>query len=194
MECKSEKAALPKRHGLDLVNLEGQCHSRLVPIIPDLLCEGLDLVFCGTAPSRVSAASGAYYAHPGNAFWRMIHETGLTPRKLAAREFRSLLQYRIGLTDLAKFHYGNDSDLPSGAFDIQAFHDRMLHNRPRWVAFTSKTAAQAYAGRSLQFGFQTWCIGSTNVFILPSPSGQARRTWNPALWHELVSQVRSSVP
>lgn len=164
---------------------------RPAPILPDVLCSGLDLVFCGTAPSRASAASGAYYAHPGNAFWRMINEVGLTQRKLRAEEFRSLPRYGIGLTDLAKFHFGNDNELPLSAFDTSSFHDKILGHTPRWVAFTSKTAAQAYAGRSLQFGFQSWRIGFTQMFVLPSPSGQARRTWNPALWLELAVRVRS---
>lgn len=163
----------------------------LAPILPDVLCSGLDLVFCGTAPSRASAASRAYYAHPGNAFWRMINEVGLTQRKLRAEEFLGLPRYGIGLTDLVKFYFGNDNELPLSAFDPSAFHNKILRHAPRWVAFTSKTAAQAYAGRSLQFGFQSWRIGSTQVFVLPSPSGQARRTWNPALWLELAVRVRS---
>ncbi|HET6586644.1 MAG TPA: mismatch-specific DNA-glycosylase, partial [Oleiagrimonas sp.] len=44
------------------------------PVLPDLLRAGLGLVFCGTAPSRRSAAEGAYYAHPGNYFWRARFE------------------------------------------------------------------------------------------------------------------------
>lgn len=173
------------------VNADRRGANRQNPIIPDVLCAGLDLVFCGTAPSRTSAASRAYYAHPGNAFWRMISEAGLTPRQLAAKDFRSVTQYGIGLTDLAKFHCGNDSELPLDAFDTVAFREKVLHHAPRWVAFTSKTAAQAYWGYALHFGYQPWRIGTTQVFVLPSPSGQARRTWNPALWLELADRARS---
>ena len=34
--------------------------------LPDILVPGLDIVFCGTAVSNVSAQRGAYYAGPGN--------------------------------------------------------------------------------------------------------------------------------
>ena len=34
-------------------------------LVPDLLAPGLDLVFCGTAPSPASFKARAYYANPG---------------------------------------------------------------------------------------------------------------------------------
>ncbi|MFC7609612.1 uracil-DNA glycosylase family protein [Teichococcus aestuarii] len=46
------------------------------PVLPDLLAPGLRLVFCGSAPGLVSAARGAYYAHPGNRFWGILHRRG----------------------------------------------------------------------------------------------------------------------
>ena len=43
-------------------------------ILPDVLIDGLNLVFCGTAPSKTSEAAQAYYANPRNRFWRILHE------------------------------------------------------------------------------------------------------------------------
>ena len=54
----------------------------------------------GTAAGRVSARRGLYYA--GNRFWRTLHEVGLTPIELRPGEHGKLLDYGIGLTDLAK--------------------------------------------------------------------------------------------
>ncbi len=71
-------------------------------ILPDVLAPGLDLVLCGTAPSRRSKEQGAYYAHPGNLFWRTLFETGLTPELLRPAAYRRVLAYGIGLTDLCK--------------------------------------------------------------------------------------------
>ena len=51
-------------------------------ILPDRLQAGLRLVLCGTAAGRVSALRGQYYAGPGNLFWPLLAETGLTPRRL----------------------------------------------------------------------------------------------------------------
>lgn len=43
-------------------------------ILPDVIEPGLRIVFCGTAAGAKSAAVGAYYAGPGNAFWATLHE------------------------------------------------------------------------------------------------------------------------
>ena len=77
-------------------------------ILPDVLCPGLRVVFCGTAASVVSAARGAYYAGPGNRFWSILAEIKLTPHQLKPDEFRLLPTFGIGLTDIAKTVSGID--------------------------------------------------------------------------------------
>lgn len=158
-------------------------------MLPDSLREGLRIVFCGTAPSRRSAAVGAYYAHPGNQFWRALAACGLTPGIYAPRRFRELLDLGIGFTDLAKHHSGNDADLPPNAFDVAGLRCKLMGHAPATVAFTSKHAAQAVAGHAVAYGLQEWIIGRSAVFVLPSPSGQARRYWDLAPWHELARHV-----
>lgn len=160
-------------------------------ILPDLLQPGLRLVFCGTAAGRRSALEGAYYAHPGNLFWRALHETGLTPRKFAPAEFQTLLTLGIGLTDVAKHHMGNDDELPRDAFDAEALRARIEEYAPRLLAFTSKAAARAGLGAPADYGLQAQRMGDTQLFVLPSPSGQARGHWDLEPWRELAARVRS---
>jgi len=160
-------------------------------ILPDVLQPGLTVVFCGTAAGKRSAAERAYYAHPGNMFWRALHAAGLTPRLLAPAEFPRLPQYHIGLTDLAKRHVGNDDELPRDAFDVPALHAKLNHYTPRLIAFTSKTAARAALGRAAAYGLQSECLGNTQIHVLPSPSGQARGHWDMAPWRALAEHVRA---
>ncbi|MDE2155881.1 MAG: mismatch-specific DNA-glycosylase [Xanthomonadaceae bacterium] len=160
-------------------------------ILPDVLQPGLALVFCGTAAGRRSAAERAYYAHPGNLFWRALHEAGLTPRQLAPAEFPQVTRYRIGLTDLAKRHAGNDDELPREAFDVPALIVRVERHAPRLLAFTSKNAARAVLGRSPEYGLQEETIGDTRLFVLPSPSGQARGHWDIGPWLALGKLYRA---
>ena len=47
------------------------------------------------AASAVSAKAGAYYANPQNKFWRVLHETGLTPARLQPHQFRDLLDITL---------------------------------------------------------------------------------------------------
>ncbi|WP_243047474.1 mismatch-specific DNA-glycosylase [Dyella sp. RRB7] len=162
------------------------------PILPDLLQPGLALVFCGTAAGRRSAAEGAYYAHPGNLFWRALHAVQLTPRQLAPAEFPLLPALGIGLTDLAKHHMGNDDELPRDAFDVAALKARIERHAPGLLAFTSKAAARAVLGRATGYGLQEECIGVTELFVLPSPSGQARGHWDLAPWQALADRVRGA--
>ena len=154
-------------------------------ILPDVLRPGLRLVFCGTAAGKRSAAERAYYAHPGNMFWRALFEADLTPRQLTPAEFLQLPDYGIGLTDLAKHHVGNDNELPQDAFDVPALIAKIERHAPRMLAFTSKHAARALLGRAVDYGLQTQTIASTQIFVLPSPSGQARGHWNLASWRTL---------
>lgn len=159
-------------------------------ILPDVLKPGLQLVFCGTAPSRRSAADGAYYAHPGNYFWRALHEAGFTPRRFAPAEFRQLPELGIGLTDLAKRHSGNDNELPGDAFDVPALITKIERAAPHRIAFTSKNAARAVLARHISaYGQQPECIDTTRVFVLPSPSGQARGYWDLAPWLDLARRL-----
>lgn len=160
------------------------------PILPDVLRPGLQLVFCGTAAGKRSAAERAYYAHPGNLFWRALYEASLTPRQLAPHEFPSLPDYGIGLTDLAKRHSGNDDELPRDAFDVPGLIAKIKHRQPRLLAFTSKNAARAALGHVVDYGLQPEHIGNTQIFVLPSPSGQARGHWDLALWQMLSDWVR----
>lgn len=160
------------------------------PILPDLLQPGMRLVFCGTAAGRRSAEEGAYYAHPGNLFWRTLHAVRLTPRLFAPAEYPLLPALGIGLTDLAKHHAGNDDELPRDAFDVAALQARIVRHAPRVLAFTSKAAARAALGRAAGYGLQPERIGETRLFVLPSPSGQARGHWQLEPWQALADLVR----
>ena len=159
-------------------------------VLPDVLADGLQIVFCGTAAGAVSAKRGAYYAGPGNQFWSILHETGLTPRKLKPEEFGELLTHRIGLTDLAKKVSGSDSAIGAKHFDISGFERKIKLARPRVVAFNGKRAAEIYFGRPVTYGYQLRLVGRSAAFVLPSTSGAARGYWQPDYWHQVVQFLK----
>lgn len=160
-------------------------------LVPDLLAPNLKLVFCGTAPSKASAAARAYYAKPGNRFWPALHAVGLTPRRFAPHEYPELLSLGMGLTDLCKVHSGTDAELPGDAFDVPALKRKLRKFNPRLVAFTSKNAAQAAFGHAVDYGLQAERIGEVEAFVLCSPSGLATRFFDIGIWKQLSSIVRS---
>ena len=87
------------------------------PLVPDVLQPGLAVVFCGTALGRESFRQRAYYAHPGNRFWRTLHNVGLTPYQILPKEYPIVTRFGIGLTDVCKTSYGNDIDILAPQFD-----------------------------------------------------------------------------
>ena len=113
-------------------------------VLPDLLAPGLTTVLCGSAAGAVSARVGAPYAGSGNKFWPMLAVTGLTPRRLAPQEFRLLVRYGIGLTDLNTTEFGADSDLSPAADDPAALLSKVEAHRPRILAFTAKRPARVF--------------------------------------------------
>lgn len=170
--------------------------SRARTILPDVLAPGLRIVFCGTAPGTRSAQEGAYYAHPGNYFWRTLFTVGLTPRQLSPHAFCEVLQFGIGLTDVAKHAFGSDAELPRGAFDAGSLRRKLARCKPCIVAFTSKNAARAALGLpgAFRYGPQELRIAQSRVFVLPSPSGQARGFWKIEPWRELAAAVAEEQP
>ncbi len=160
--------------------------------VPDLLVPSLKLVFCGTALGRRSAEQRAYYAHPNNLFWRILHEVGLTPERIAPRDYARLLDHGVGLTDLAKRHFGNDDELPADALDAEALRTKIMDFAPAMLAFTSKKGASIFLGRPtgrISLGLQPERIGDTRLFVLPSPSGTARGYWDGTVWSALAKEI-----
>ncbi len=164
--------------------------SRNRHLVPDLLAPGLDLVFCGTAPSPASFRARAYYANPGNAFWPTLHAVGLTPERLPPSRYPELLALGLGLTDLNKTEYGSDHELNAHAMDVAALHAKLRRFRPAAVAFTSKHAASlALGAKALAYGRQTEPLEGAIAFVLSSPSGRARSFWTLAPWREAAAFV-----
>ena len=165
-------------------------------VLDDLLGESLQVVFCGTAAGTASAKAGAYYAHQQNKFWTILHETRLTAELLQPQQYRDLLNYRIGLTDLVKTHFGMDHQIPLsrlGEVSRTRLRASILACRPRFLAFTSKTAGQRFLGDKRDYGEQIELIADTRIWILPSTSGAANGAWRSEIWHEFAERVRSAL-
>ena len=169
-----------------------------VHVLPDRLAPALALWFVGTAAGPRSAAEGAYYAHPGNRFWRALHEAGVTPRLFQPNEYPLLLDLGVGLTDICKVSWGVDAAIAREHFDVDGFGAKVRRLRPLALAFTSKTAASLYLkrptariapGRQVEAGHPAGPV----IFVLPSPSGLATSYWSAEPWREAGAFLRAAV-
>jgi double-stranded uracil-DNA glycosylase len=163
-------------------------------ILPDRLGANLRVWFVGTAAGPRSAAVGAYYAHPGNRFWRALHDARITPHLYDPHDYPQLLDLRIGLTDFCKISWGVDASIDRAHFDVEGFRRKVRRLRPRALAFTSKAAASLWLARStgrIEAGLQPETADPA-VFVLPSPSGLATSYWSIAPWKQLAAWLEAN--
>ena len=84
--------------------------------VPDLLASDLRVLFVGINPGRRSAAAHAHFANPRNDFWRLVHESGLTPELLGPERQREALDLGIGITNAALRTTPGSGDLRAADF------------------------------------------------------------------------------
>src|SRR3954469_12786141 len=112
--------------------------------VPDVLAPGLDVVFCGINPGRVSAAAQAHFANPRNDFWRLLHAAGFTHRLYAPEEQFDVLAEGVGITNAALRTTPGSGDLRSADFaDAAARLERMARAlRARWIGLVGQARAR----------------------------------------------------
>jgi len=160
-------------------------------MLQDLLRKNMRLVICGTAVANYSAKVSSYYAGAGNKFWRVLFEVGLIPVMLNSKDYKKLVEYWIGLTDLAKNKTGPDIKIPSHAFDTRSFEKKIQDCQPKVVCFNGKKAAKIYLHKKyVEFGLQEERIGGTYLFVAPSTSASANRWWDQKWWEELSKFIK----
>ena len=150
--------------------------------LPNLLRPGLDLVFVGINPSERSAERGHYYAHPGNAFWRLLSASPLVAAPVTPDDDASLAEarpFRIGFTDVVKRALTDSTGITNAELteSAPAFRARIRSARPRALCFTTTRAFEAAyprAWRSGAWGRQAVPpLEGAEVWVMPSPSGLA---------------------
>ncbi|SCC67772.1 G/U mismatch-specific DNA glycosylase [Kosakonia oryziphila] len=148
-------------------------------MINDILAPGLRVVFCGINPGKSSAHTGFHFAHPGNRFWKVIHQAGFTDRQLRPEEESHLLDTRCGITMLVERPTVQASEvalneLRTGGRELVM---KIEEYQPAALAILGKQAfEQAFSVKGANWGRQTMSIGVTQVWVLPNPSGLNRAT------------------
>jgi TDG/mug DNA glycosylase family protein len=140
--------------------------------VPDVLAPGLDVVFCGINPGRVSAAAAAHFANPRNDFWRLLHAAGFTPRLLEPSEQFELPGYGVGVTNAAPRTTPGSGDLRRADFagSAERLERIAVELAPRFVGFVGKEAYRGTFGERPDLGRQARRLAGTELFVLPSTS------------------------
>lgn len=180
------------------------------PILPDLLRNGLDIVFVGINPSIFSAQQGHYFARSTNRFWPALSRSILS---LAAREAlsvdrlgpehdRALLDHGIGFTDVVKRATPKAGDLAPAEFaaGVRTLVSKLKRHRPRIACFHGVTGyrpvQRTLTGEKteIHLGLQELRLGPTRLFLVPNPSA-ANAHFTPqdqTRWYDLLAAYLQS--
>ena len=161
----------------------------LTPTLPDLLREGLDVLFVGINPSLFSVAVGHYFARPTNRFWPCFSRSRLSRKvrqaldleKLEPAHDHVLLDHGFGFTDLVKRATAKAAELSAqemaaGVTDLLAkigrFTPRIacFHGVTAYRPFHDATIANNSVKATLPLGLQSPQLGRTRLFVVPNPS------------------------
>lgn len=144
---------------------------------PDILAQGLDVVFCGLNPAASAAAAGYNFSSRSNRFWTALHLAGFTDVRLQPHEERRLLDYGCGITAVVGRPTQRADEVPPREFEEArpGFQAKMRHYTPRSIAFLGKRALSAMTGqRDLEWGRLPEGFAGTMAWVLPNPSGLNR--------------------
>ncbi|MFJ3695934.1 G/U mismatch-specific DNA glycosylase [Streptomyces sp. NPDC090052] len=164
-------------------------------IVPDVVAEGLSVLFCGINPGLMTAATGHHFARPGNRFWPVLHLSGFTPRRLAPSEQDDLLGLGLGITNVVARASARADELSAeeyreGGRILTAKVEKL---KPRWLAVVGVTAYRtAFREPKARIGPQIRTIGSTRIWALPNPSG-LNAHWTAATMAEEYGRLREAV-
>jgi TDG/mug DNA glycosylase family protein len=162
--------------------------SALPATLPDLLADGLAVVFVGINPSVYSVERGHYFARPGNRFWPAFSRSrlsegvrrGLGVEALLPEHDRMLPARGFGFTDVVKRATPRATGLEVGELGgaAPALFAKLERHRPRVACFHGLTgfrpfraAALGLPGDEARLGAQGEAIGATRLFVVPNPSG-----------------------
>src|SRR3954447_7661825 len=141
-------------------------------LVPDVVADGLHVLFCGINPGLMTAATGHHFARPGNRFWPVLHLSGFTPRLLKPSEQRELLSYRLGITNVVARATARADELTAREYveGGRLLAAKVTRLRRRWLAVVGVTAYRsAFGDRTARVGPQERTIGDTRVWVLPNP-------------------------
>jgi double-stranded uracil-DNA glycosylase len=123
--------------------------------LPDLLRDGLDVVFVGINPGLYSAAQGHYFARRTNRFWPAFScstlsreaRRGLGLAMLGPAHDAALLIYGFGFTDVVKRPTGNAGELAPGELTAGAplLLEKLARHRPLVACFHGLTGYRPFA-------------------------------------------------
>ncbi len=163
--------------------------------VPDIIAPNLRILFCGINPSVYSAVIGHHFARPGNRFWPTLHNGGFTTRLLKPSEDAELLTFGYGITNLVDRATVAAAELSADelAQGGQQLRTKVELYQPQVLAILGISAYRlAFNQPRAVLGQQPDTIGTTQLYILPNPSG-LNAHYTPADLARVFGEFRQTI-
>lgn len=181
-------------------------------LLRDTIPPNLTLLLVGVNPGILTGKTGHAYAHPSNLFWKLLHWSGITPRRHPASDTYKLPElYNIGNTNIVERPTRDASMLSRAEMDagVPVLEAKVAMQRPECVCLVGKgiweSVWRVRRGRAIrkeefQYGWQdeTENMGRSEawsgarVFVATTTSGLAagmNTEQKLAVWNKLGSWV-----
>ena len=149
--------------------------------LPDLIADGVRLLFTGINPGLRSVAVQGHFAPRGNRFYPALLRAGITDHLIDASAGMSaadrayLLDLGVGITSLVARATASADELgPAELIEgARALAERVRRFRPHAVAILGVTAYRtAFASPRASLGRQPADLGGSQLWVVPNPSGR----------------------
>jgi TDG/mug DNA glycosylase family protein len=171
-----------------------------LPLLPDRLSSAREghrtrALFVGINPGVRSALLGHHFAGHSNRFWKLLSESGLTPRPASFEDDARMPEWGYGMTNLVPRPTPGIADLTPDEYRAgrAALERKIRRVRPGLVVLIGVSLARALLPRLASsaaartpastasataqapappVGLQSDTLAGAAVFVLPNPSGR----------------------
>lgn len=153
--------------------------------LPDILDYNLKIVFIGFNPGLRSAETGHHYAGKSNSFWKLLHQSGITPVRLEPEEDARLPEFGYGSTNIVKRPTRSAAELTPSEFreGAAALKKLLLLYKPRIACYVGIGVYRAFSGqKDISCGVQEQSVvENITDYVCSSPSGLNRLPYDRQL-------------
>lgn len=149
--------------------------------IGDIIDYNLKILFVGFNPGLRSAETGHHFAGYSNRFWKLLHQSGLTPKQFQPEEGRLLLSLGLGITNIVARPSREAAEITKEEYAAgrEELKRKLASYAPCIACYEGIGVYRQFAQvKDIVCGRQTQSVVAGIIdFVVPSPSGK-----NPILF------------
>lgn len=158
--------------------------------VADIIAFHLKILFVGYNPGARSAEIGHHFAGHSNRFWKLLHQSGITPYQIKPEDDRSLLRFGCGITNIVARPSRTAAEITKEEYQAgrMILKQKLDHFKPRIACYAGIGIYKEFSEKKhVTCGLQAInMVDYVTDFVVPSPSGL-----NRMIFHEQLRYYQS---